>query len=169
MSSSIQATASEADDHFIVVLPVAFDKTLPSRSTVVAEGEINGRDCRVVLEPDGKLGHWFAVDHEIGSQLEIQDGSTVTLSLVPSGTWPEPTIPTNIAKALAADSIAMDLWTAITPMARWEWLRWVDSVKQESTRQARPAKLRSMLKAGKRRPCCFNRAIQTPPKFVELM
>jgi hypothetical protein len=54
-------------------------------------------------------------------------------------------------------------------MARWDWLNWMDAVKLAETRKERPKKLVSMLKGGKRRPCCFNRAARTQPKVAELL
>ena len=76
-------------------------------------------------------------------------------------------MPADLKKALTADSQAHALWLDITPMARWDWLNWMGSVKLPKTLRERPEKLCSMLKAGKRRPCCFNRAIQMPPKNAE--
>jgi hypothetical protein len=54
-------------------------------------------------------------------------------------------------------------------MARWDWLNWMDAVKQAETLRERPQKLISMLKAGKRRPCCFNRTLLTTPKSAKAL
>ena len=51
----------------------------------------------------------------------------------------------------------------ITPMARWDWIRWIRSTKQQETCKRRIENALAMLKSGKRRPCFFNRNICTEP------
>lgn len=94
----------------------------------------------------------------------VNEGDTVILEVKPTKAWPEPEVPANLKNALAADPQAQALWIYITPMARWDWINWMGSVKLPATLRERPEKLCSMLKAGKRRPCCFNRALLMPPK-----
>ena len=55
---------------------------------------------------------------------------------------------------------------AITPMARSEWVRWVNATKNPDTRERRVAVSLSKLSSGKRRPCCFNLAACTDPDFL---
>ena len=56
------------------------------------------------------------------------------------------------------------LWMDITPMARWDWIRWIRSTKQVETRRRRIEVACSKLKKGERRPCCFNRTVCTDPE-----
>ena len=56
-----------------------------------------------------------------------------------------------------------DLWEAITPMARWEWVRWVNATKNSDTRKRRVEVSISKMSHGKRRPCCFDLASCTDP------
>ncbi|MEQ9324370.1 MAG: YdeI/OmpD-associated family protein [Polyangiaceae bacterium] len=60
-----------------------------------------------------------------------------------------------------------ELWEAITPMARWEWVRWVSATKNEKTRARRVEVSVSKLSDGKRRPCCFNLASCTDPELAK--
>jgi len=69
----------------------------------------------------------------------------------------------NIAAALAADPQARTLWTAVTPMARWEWIRWIRATNRVETRNRRIEVAVSKLRAGERRPCCFNSSMCTEP------
>jgi uncharacterized protein YdeI (YjbR/CyaY-like superfamily) len=69
---------------------------------------------------------------------------------------PEASVPTDLRKALAADSIARTKWTDLTPIARRDFISWIDSAKQLETRRRRIEKACSMLAAGKRRPCCYS-------------
>jgi hypothetical protein len=148
----------------LIKLPKEQSLKLPSRGTVMVEGTLNAHAFTVALEPDGQGSHWFAV----GGSLGVKNGDEAAIELKPTKLWPEPEVPADIKKALAADPEAQAHWEDITPMARWDWLRWVDTVKQAETRKLRPQKLCSMLKAGKRRPCCFNRAMFTKPKVASI-
>ncbi|MEZ5161656.1 MAG: YdeI/OmpD-associated family protein [Marmoricola sp.] len=52
--------------------------------------------------------------------------------------WPEPVVPDDLAQALAdAPAEIQDMWEDITPMARWEWVRWVQATASETTQARR--------------------------------
>jgi hypothetical protein len=59
------------------------------------------------------------------------------------------------------------VWKDITPMARWEWVRWIDATKNPATRERRIHVGVSKLRAGKRRPCCFDLAACTDPDLAK--
>lgn len=65
------------------------------------------------------------------------------------------TLPADLRSALAADAAALTHWEDITPLARNEWICWVESVKKAETRKEHVERLCSQLKEGKRRPCCW--------------
>ncbi len=69
---------------------------------------------------------------------------------------PEPRVPTDLRKALAATPMAKVQWRDLTPIARRDFISWIDSAKQQETRRRRIEKACSMLVAGKRRPCCYS-------------
>lgn len=144
----------------ILHLPENISAKLPSRSQVMVKGTIDGTKFQTALEPDGKWSHWLRVDTLLKN---AKAGDTVTLEFEPTKDWPEPKIPTDLKTALAADSKFYDLWMSVTPMARWEWIRWITSTKNPETRQRRLEVSFSKLKNGLRRPCCFNRAMCTNP------
>ena len=68
----------------------------------------------------------------------------------------EPRVPTDLRKALAADATAKTKWSDLTPIARRDFISWIDSAKQPETRRRRIERACSMLAAGKRRPCCYS-------------
>src|SRR5437764_5526216 len=74
----------------------------------------------------------------------------------PAGEESEPRVPTDLRKALAAAPTAKDQWRDLTPIARRDFISWIDSAKQQETRRRRIEKACSMLVAGKRRPCCYS-------------
>ncbi len=126
-------------------------------------GTINGFRFQAALEPDGKGSHWFKVDKTMSKAIRADVGDTVTLAIEPVKEWSEPNVPADLKKALAAAPLAHTLWMDITPMARWDWIRWIGSTKQPETRRRRIDVALSKLKAGSRRPCCFNRTVCTDP------
>ena len=64
-------------------------------------------------------------------------------------------VPADLETVLIGDGEALALWEDITPLARNEWICWVEDAKKEETRHKRVERVRSDLKAGKRRPCCW--------------
>jgi uncharacterized protein YdeI (YjbR/CyaY-like superfamily) len=68
----------------------------------------------------------------------------------------EPRVPTDVRKALAVTPIAKAQWRDLTPIARRDFISWIDAAKQTETRKRRIERACSMLAAGKRRPCCYS-------------
>ncbi|QQG49659.1 MAG: YdeI/OmpD-associated family protein [Candidatus Berkelbacteria bacterium] len=64
-------------------------------------------------------------------------------------------LPDDLKKLLAADKAALGKWESLTPLARNEWICWVEFVKQAKTRQEHIDRVVPELKGGKRRPCCW--------------
>jgi len=141
----------------ILRLPKTVSAKLPSRGVAVVEGTINGSPLHTVLEPDGRGSHWFRVSKN------MREGDTVEMAIEPSDEWPEPTMPADVKKALAADPKAHDVWMDTTTIARWDWIRWIGSTKQEETRRKRIEVACSKMRSGERRPCCFNRSMCCEP------
>ena len=74
----------------------------------------------------------------------------------PVGEEPEAKVPADLRKALAATPVAKTQWSDLTPIARRDFISWIDSAKQPETRRRRIERAGSMLAAGKRRPCCYS-------------
>jgi len=148
----------------ILRLPEDASKQMPSRGQVAVVGTLNGQEFKTVLEPDGYWGHFIKVDDALQKSAGVTAGDTTTLELEVTKVWPEPVVPDDIAKALAvAPDKVKDKWKDITPMARWEWIRWVNSTGNTDTRAIRIEKTISKLNGEHRRPCCFNLAACTDP------
>ena len=64
-------------------------------------------------------------------------------------------LPADLKKALVSTPKALAAWEDITPLARNEWICWVQSVKKEETRKDHVRRAREELIDGKRRPCCW--------------
>jgi hypothetical protein len=158
------ATLSTIDTSTVVRLPETASKDLPSRGQVAVHGTINGVEFSTVLEPDGNSGHWMRVDDALQHAAGISAGDTATIDIEATKNWPEPSVPEDLAAALAlAPQEIQNLWDEITPMARWEWVRWVNATNNPDTRTRRVDVSISKMKTGKRRPCCFNLSACTDP------
>jgi uncharacterized protein YdeI (YjbR/CyaY-like superfamily) len=64
-------------------------------------------------------------------------------------------VPADLREALLADRPALECWEDLTPLARNEWICWVEDARKADTRLRRLERLRTELKEGKRRPCCW--------------
>jgi Domain of unknown function (DUF1905)/Bacteriocin-protection, YdeI or OmpD-Associated len=166
MSSAIrfETTLTAIDASTVLRLPESASKSLPSRGQVAVHGTIDGVAFRTVLEPDGASGHWMKVADSLQRAAGIGAGDSATLDIEVTKEWPEPTVPGDLADALgSAPQKIQDLWGEITPMARWEWVRWVNATKNPDTRGRRVDVSISKLQSGKRRPCCFDLSACTDP------
>jgi hypothetical protein len=158
------ATLSAIDTSTVLRLPETASKKLPSRGQVAVHGTLNGVEFQSVLEPDGMSGHWMRVPDRLQRAVGIDVGDMATVHVVVTKEWPEPSVPEDLANALeSAPQKIQDLWSDITPMARWEWVRWVNATKNPDTRERRVDVSISKMKSGKRRPCCFDLSACTDP------
>lgn len=161
-----EITLETRSGRLIAPLPAEASRKLPSRGQVAVHGTVEGHAFETVLEPDGEFGHWMNVDASLRKTSGLGAGDTATVELEPSEEWPEPAVPPDLRKALSkAPPKIQELWKAITPMARWEWVRWVNETRNPVTRQKRVEVSISKLGGGKRRPCCFNLAACTDPEL----
>ncbi|MEY3990091.1 MAG: hypothetical protein RI985_1172 [Chloroflexota bacterium] len=65
------------------------------------------------------------------------------------------TLPDDLHHALIADVQVYELWQSITPLAKNEFICWVESAKKPDTRVKRIRRTCEELLEGKRRPCCW--------------
>lgn len=153
----------------ILHLPKDASAKLPSRGMIMVKGTLNGIPFKTLLEPDGRYGkgeqpsHWFRPDKKLLDDAHAAVGDIVRVSLEPTKEWIEPEIPDDLKKALAHSSQAHALWYDITPMARWDWIRWIRAVKTPETRKKHIQVALDKLHKGMRRPCCFNRNMCSEP------
>jgi len=153
----------------ILRLPESASAKLPTRGMTMVKGTINGVPFKTLLEPDGRYGggqkpsHWFRLDKKLLDEAAAKAGDSVQVSLEPTKEWVEPEVPKDLKKALATSPKAEALWNDITPLARWDWVRWIRAVKTPETRQKHIEVALDKLNRGMRRPCCFNRNLCSEP------
>lgn len=156
-------------DWTILHLPEDASAQLPSRGMTMVSGSLNGIPFKAVLEPDGrylsdtKPSHWFRPDNKLLKEASAKAGDTVQVSLEPTKEWIEPEVPEDVKKTLKTSKKAAELWGDITPMARWDWIRWIRAVQTQETREKHLEVMLDKLNKGMRRPCCFNRSLCSEP------
>lgn len=165
-----ETTLFQINDWTILRLPVSASAELPSRGMTMVSGTLNGVPFKAVLEPDGRYApgqqvssHWFRPDPKLLADASAGVGDTVQVSLEPSKEWIEPEIPEDLKQALTASPKAEAIWNEISPLAHWDWIRWIRAVKTEETRQKHIDVALDKLNKGMRRPCCFNRNLCSEP------
>lgn len=158
---NFETTLFKIGNQTILQLPQAVSVKLPSRGMVLVEGTINEAHFHTALEPDGKGSHWLNMSGSLLKTAHAKSGETVSVSIQPSKDWPEPDVPADLQTALKADKEARAVWADITPMARWDWIRWVRATNNPDTRKKHVEVALSKMKHGTRRPCCFNRSMCT--------
>lgn len=160
-----RATARAVGDRLIAPLPEEASAQLPSRGQVAMVGALEDHEVELVLEPDGRKGHWISLDEELVTSLGAADGTSIDFTLTTAAQWPEPEVPGDLGAALEAADDVEHQWDSITPMARWEWVRWVGATKNDSTRAKRVDVSIDKLRKGSKRPCCFDLASCTDPEL----
>jgi hypothetical protein len=152
------AEAAKGRSWTFLVLPGNASAKLPTRGMTTVEGTINGYSFRATLEPDGQKSHWLKVNRKLREAVGAEVGEVVSLEIMSVEKEPEPQVPTDLRKALAAAPKARVVWSDITPVARRDWIHWITSAKRSETRARRVENACEMLAAGKRRACCFDRS-----------
>ena len=90
---------------------------------------------------------WRAVSPRLGTVAALSSPR------VPGGVVHK--LPTDPRGALTANRTALDAWKDITPLARNEFICWVEDAKQAITRERRIRRTQEELEEGQRRPCCW--------------
>jgi hypothetical protein len=74
-------------------------------------------------------------------------------------------LPSDLVKALTETDEIVRLWENLTPIARNEFICWVEDAKQEKTRARRINRTVEELLEGQKRPCCWVGCIHRTDKI----
>jgi Bacteriocin-protection, YdeI or OmpD-Associated len=103
---------------------------------------------------------WPTTISTLAASPSNREAATSGISLAPMSSTRVPggvvhKLPADLREALIANSTALAAWKDITPLARNEFICWVDDAKQETTRLRRIRRTQEELEEGQRRPCCW--------------
>ncbi len=166
---SFEANLFKINSWTILRLPEEASAKLPSRGMTMVSGTMNGVPFKTMLEPDGRYApgqqssHWFSPDQKLLDEAGAAAGDSVEVSMESTKEWIEPEVPEDLKRALSTSPKAEALWKDITPLARWDWIRWIRAVKTPETRQKHIEVALDKLNKDMRRPCCFNRNLCSEP------
>ena len=73
-------------------------------------------------------------------------------------------IPADLVRALIESKAATGFWENLSPIARNEFICWVEDAKQETTRMRRIKRTVEELLEGQKRPCCWAGCIHRTDK-----
>ena len=73
-------------------------------------------------------------------------------------------LPADLRDGLMVSAAALEAWQDITPLARNEFICWVEDAKQDATRERRIRRTIEEMQEGKRRPCCWPGCIHRTDK-----
>jgi uncharacterized protein YdeI (YjbR/CyaY-like superfamily) len=80
-------------------------------------------------------------------------------------------LPADLIEALTKTKEIIGLWEMLTPIARNEFICWVEDAKQEKTRARRVNRTVDELLEGQKRPCCWvgciHRTDKKPSKWQQ--
>lgn len=148
--------SSDDEPWAFVVLPKSVSAALPRRGRLTVSVSLNGHNFNALLEPDGQKSHWLRLEDAVLKAAGVSVGEPVQFEIAELDEEPEPVLPEDLARALAADADVRNTWEATTVLARVDWIHWVESAKQAKTRAKRIADACEMLGQGKKRVCCFD-------------
>ena len=139
-----------------VLLPKTASAKLPRRGRTTIIGSVNGQPFQVTLEPDGRKSHWLRIDPALQEAAGLRFGETARYRIAAVKQEPEPELPADLQSALDAAPEALAVWRDTTTIARVDWIHWIVTAKQASTRAKRIRDACEMLASGKPRVCCFD-------------
>ena len=80
-------------------------------------------------------------------------------------------VPKDLSQELMKSIDTISLWEALTPIARNEFLCWIDSAKLDETKTKRIRRTIEELHDGQKRPCCWvgciHRTDKKPSKWQQ--
>lgn len=75
-------------------------------------------------------------------------------------------MPDDLKKTLTSSKKVTELWEDITPLARNEFICWVEDAKKDETRKRRIRRTKEELLDGERRPCCWMGCVHRKDKKI---
>lgn len=152
----LRPKGSGGDAWAFVVLPQEASAKLSRRGRTTVAVVMNGHRFEALLEPDGRKSHWLRIEARELESARAAIGQEAEFEISALEHEPEPEVPSDLAEALQAAPESQATWDATTTIARIDWIHWITSAKQASTRAKRINDACEMLATGKKRVCCFD-------------
>jgi len=129
-----------------VDVPPAISRTIGQGAThVPVEGEVEGLPLRSTLVSRGKGSYRLAIHSDIRKKLRIDSGAFVEIALRRDEESREPVLPPVLALALRNSPKAQTQFRGMTTALRRQIVRYLISVKQQTTLERRVVKFVKIL------------------------
>jgi hypothetical protein len=147
---------AERKDFSFAKIPLELSKSHLRRGRITARISVGKSSFDAQMEPDGKLGHWFIIPSSVvkNEALAIREDASFTLNSLDE--QPAPLPPKDFKVLLEKNPNAQATWDSATILAKIDWIHWMESAKQDTTKRERAANAIDMLEKGKKRVCCFD-------------
>lgn len=147
---------AEGKEFLFAKIPPELSKSHLRRGRITARISVGKSSFDAQMEPDGKLGHWFIVPSSVVKMeaLVVREDALFTLTSLDE--QPAPSLPKDFKVLLNRSLSARTTWDSATTLAKIDWIHWMESAKQDTTKRERAAIAIDMLEKGKKRVCCFD-------------
>ncbi len=134
-------------------LPIPFDvqAVFGSNARVAVTGTINGFAFRNSLLPEGDGTHAMMVGKDLQAGAQAKAGDRVHVVMRRDDEERIVEVPEDFTTAMADSLKAGSFFAGLTPSQKKEYVDWIVSAKQTSTRQSRIEKALLFLEQGKKR------------------
>jgi Domain of unknown function (DUF1905)/Bacteriocin-protection, YdeI or OmpD-Associated len=134
-------------------LSVPFDvqDAFGSKSRVSVKGTINGHPFYNSLMPEGDGTHSMMVNKQLQAAAKARAGDSVQVSLEVDTSRRKVEVPQDLRHALRAGTEAASFFNGLTFSQKNEYVDWISSARQSTTRANRIKRAIEMLLAGKKR------------------
>src|SRR5690606_18923894 len=101
-------------------------------------------------------------DHHTLQSMEYNRG--MPEAILSNGTVHQ--LPDDMRQSILKSPQTVEIWNSLTALGRNEYICWVESAKQQSTRERRIQRANQEMLDGLRRPCCWIGCIHRPDKAI---
>jgi len=131
-------------------IPFDVPATYGSKGRVSVRGSINGFQFQSSIFPDGDGGFHMLVNKEMQQGAKAQPGDVVEVIMQMDTDERTVSVPKDFEKALKLNKQTQANFAKMTSSARREFAEWIDSAKQQQTRERRIEKAVALISQGKR-------------------
>lgn len=132
-------------------VPFDVQDAFGTKARVSVKGTINGHPFHNSLMPEGDGTHSMMVSKELQAGAKAHPGDLVQVSLELDTTERTVEVPEDLHRALRAAPTAASFFDELTYSQKKEYVDWICSAKQATTKSNRIGKAIEMLLAGKKR------------------
>jgi len=130
--------AGPAGGSALIHLPAFSPRTL-GKGRKPVNANLNGTSFRSSVFPEDKVRQYLVINQEVRTAANLSHGQIIAASLTPDREPRSLQLPTDLARALAAEPAAQARFASLALSHQREYLRWIEEAKKPETRARRIA------------------------------